>query len=304
MLPWGYIQAQRDIIRKRSFNPGWRFIRDSAPGAEQPGFDDSKWRVLDLPHDWSIEDLPDQAEGKTIGPFSKDSPGDAATGHTIGGTGWYRKAFTLTADEKGKLISVYFEGVYMETDVWVNGNHLGTHPYGYTSFYYDITKYCKPAGEPNVMAVRVMNNGKNSRWYSGSGIYRNVWLTITDPIHIEQWGVYITTPQVSNKSATVKTQVIILNEGSEKTDVKIRIRLLDASGKQVAQSESKSSIDANAKVEISGNSKVNTPALWSLNAPALYREEVAVLVNGKVRDVITTPFGIRSTDFNAEKALS
>ena len=299
----GYIQAQKNIIRKRSFDPDWRFIRDSISGAEQPGFDDSKWRVLDLPHDWSIEDIPEQVEGKTVGPFSKESPGDASTGHTIGGTGWYRKAFTLDADETGKLISVYFEGAYMETDVWVNGNHLGTHPYGYTSFYYDITKYCKPAGQPNVMAVRVVNKGKNSRWYSGSGIYRHVWLTVTDPLHIEQWGVYVTTPQVSNQSATVKTQVKILNERNVKADIKIRTRLLDAEDKQVAQSEATRSIDANSKVEISQNIKVNAPGLWSLGSPNLYRAEVAVIVNGKVRDITTTPFGIRSTGFNAENGF-
>ena len=257
----GYIEAQKNIMRKRSFDAGWRFTRDSVIGAEQAGFDDSKWRVLDLPHDWSIEDIPVQVEGKTVGPFSKDSPGDAATGHTIGGTGWYRKTFSLDTDETGKLISVYFEGAYMETDVWVNGIHLGTHPYGYTSFYYNITKYCKPAGQPNAMAVRVVNKGKNSRWYSGSGIYRHVWLTVTDPTHVEQWGVYVSTPQVSTQSATVKMQIKILNERNVKADIIVRTRLLDKEDKQVMQSETKSSIGANAKVEITQNSKVNAPRL-------------------------------------------
>ncbi|HEY4155501.1 MAG TPA: hypothetical protein VGM24_08735, partial [Puia sp.] len=215
----GCQQAEKKMDRTRSFNDGWRFTRDSVSGAEQPGFDDSKWRMLDIPHDWSIEDLPAQVDGKTTGPFSKESPGGAATGHTIGGTGWYRKTFTLQNEDGGKRISVYFEGVYMESDVWINGNHLGTHPYGYTSFYYDISKYCKPAGQPNILAVRVINNGKNSRWYSGSGIYRNVWLTVTRPLHIDPWGVYITSPEVSVDSAAVHVQTSILNEESRKQDI-------------------------------------------------------------------------------------
>src|SRR5438477_3490344 len=129
--------------RIRDFDSDWRFMRDSIAGAEQPGFDDSKWRVLDLPHDWSIEDLPEQIPGKTIGPFSKESEGalnGRSTGHVVGGTGWYRKTFTLDPASKNKLISVYFEGAYMETDVWVNGNYTGSHKHGYTSFYFDITK--------------------------------------------------------------------------------------------------------------------------------------------------------------------
>src|ERR1700730_4884571 len=215
-------QAQHSDIknRVRPFNSDWRFTKDSVRGTEAPGFDDSNWRILDLPHDWSIEDLPEQIPGKTIGPFSKESPGGMATGHTIGGTGWYRKTFTLGANDQNKLISVYFEGAYMETDVWLNGNHLGTHPYGYTSFRYDITKFCKPPGQPNVMAVRVVNKGKNSRWYSGSGIYRPVWLEVTNPLHIDNWGVYITTPRVSGQEALVKITTTVLNVTNKKKDIK------------------------------------------------------------------------------------
>lgn len=133
----------------RDFDADWHFIRDSVAGAEQPRFDDSKWRVLDLPHDWSIEDLPMQAADQTIGPFSKKSEGankGASTGHVVGGIGWYRKTFTLSSEDKNKIISIYFGGVYTETDVWVNGNYVGAHKHGYTSFYFDITKFCK-AGE-------------------------------------------------------------------------------------------------------------------------------------------------------------
>jgi beta-galactosidase len=303
LLLAGSLHAQ-NFTRTRSFNADWRFTRDSVtPGAEQPGFDDSKWRRLDIPHDWSIEDLPQQVEGKTIGPFSKESPGAAATGYTIGGTGWYRKTFILNEADKGKLISVYFEGVYMEADVWVNGNHLGKHPHGYTSFYYDITKYCKPAGLPNVIAVRVINKGKNSRWYSGSGIYRNVWLTVTSPLHIGQWGVYITTPEVSAKTATVKVQTTVLNEGRKKENMIIRTRLLDAKNKPIAHSELTVSVGVKGRAEVFQNMEVSEPEIWSPELPNLYRAEVSVLAGGAVKDFTSTPFGIRSIRFSAENGF-
>ena len=141
-------QASAFNDRVRDFDADWHFIRDSVAGAEQTGFDDSKWRVLDLPHDWSIEDLPGQIEGKVVGPFSQASEGannGASTGHVVGGTGWYRKTFTLSSDDKNKLISVYFEGAYTETDVWVNGSYAGSHKHGYTSFSFDISFISLPS---------------------------------------------------------------------------------------------------------------------------------------------------------------
>ena len=180
--------------RNKLFDADWRFVKDSAIDASVIAFDDSKWRVLDLPHDWSIEDLPNQTSDTIAGPFSKSSIGQSATGFTVGETGWYRKKFTTAKADEKKLFTIHFDGVYMNSDVWLNGHHLGNHPYGYTPFYYDLTPYLNPAGQENVLAVKVQNEGKNSRWYSGSGIYRHVWLTITNPVHVEQWGVYITTP--------------------------------------------------------------------------------------------------------------
>lgn len=297
------VQTEKNIARTRSFDLDWRFTRDSVAGAEQPGFDDSKWRELDLPHDWSIEDLPVQVEGKTVGPFSKDSPGAAATGHTIGGTGWYRKTFTLNVADTGKLLSVYFGGAYMETDVWVNGVYVGANRHGYTSFSFDITKFCKPAGQANTIAVRVVNRGKNSRWYSGSGIYRHVWLIITDPLHIDTWGVYVTTPKVSIRSATVKVEAKIQNEKNKKTDTKIRTRLLDAANHVVGQSEMVQSIEANGKINVSENIEISAPKIWSLNSPELYHAEVAIIEDGKIKDITTTQFGIRTLSFSAENGF-
>ena len=290
----------------RPFDADWRFIRDSVAGAEQPGFNDSKWRVLDLPHDWSIEDLPEQIPGKTIGPFSKESEGalnGGSTGHTVGGTGWYRKTFTLDSTDKNKLITVYFEGAYTETDVWVNGNYAGSHKHGYTSFYFDISKFCKPVSEKNVIAVRVMNKGKNSRWYSGSGIYRHVKLIVTNPLHIDTWGVYVTTPKVSADESIVKVISNISNGKNEKSNIIIRARLLDANEKSVATSETSSSVNANDKTQITQEIIIKSPKLWSPESPYLYKAEVTVFVNEHVEDMTTTNFGIRSISFSAESGF-
>ena len=293
--------------RVRDFDGDWHFIKDSIPGAEQIAFDDSKWRVLDLPHDWSIEDLPEQIPGKTIGPFSQASEGannGASTGHGVGGTGWYRKTFTLNPDDKDKLVSIYFEGAYTETDVWVNGNHVGEHKHGYTSFYFDITKFCNPAGKENLIAVRVVNRGMNSRWYSGSGIYRHVKLIVTNPLHIDQWGVQVTVPVVSGRESKVKVVTNISNEKKEKSDIKISTRLLDAYNKVVGESEKSSSISANDKIQAVQDITIKSPSLWSPDSPYLYRAEVTVSANGKAEDMTTSSFGIRSMTFSAENGFT
>ena len=140
--------------RSRNFDTGWLFLKDSIQGAELPGYNDSGWRKVDLPHDWSIEDLPNQSDS-VIGPFSIESAGGMSTGYFVGGTGWYRKHFTLSEEQKNKIIWINFDGVYMDCDIWLNGRHLGSHPYGYTPFNIDLTKYLNPVGEDNILAVRV-----------------------------------------------------------------------------------------------------------------------------------------------------
>jgi len=184
-------------LRTRLFDDNWRFKTDSIIDASSLSFDDSKWRVLDLPHDWSIEDLPNQTPDSISGPFSKAAVSQRDGGFLVGGTAWYRKHFVTEKASAGKQTYIQFDGVYMNADVWINGYHLGNHPYGYTSFYYNLTPYLKPAGQKNTIAVQVKNEGRNSRWYSGSGIYRHVWLTTVNSTHIQTWGTYITTPTVS-----------------------------------------------------------------------------------------------------------
>ena len=173
------LQAQHQAIL---FDSDWKFHRGGAQGAEQPGFDDSSWRNLDLPHDWSIEDLPG-----TNSPFNADAISQVNGGFTTGGTGWYRKTFILPEEQKNKRVVVLFEGIYMNSEIWINGQSVGNNPYGYTSFWFDITGKVK-FGSPNILAVKVRNEGENSRWYSGSGIYRHVWLKVIDPVHVSQWG--------------------------------------------------------------------------------------------------------------------
>jgi beta-galactosidase len=295
-------QAQNKQYRNLSFDSDWRFTKDSVAGAEKPAFNDFKWRVLDLPHDWSIEDVKQNKAGINIGPFSKESAGDASTGHTVGGTGWYRKTFTLNNDYKGKRISIYFQGAYMETDVWVNGYHAGDHKYGYTSFYFDITKYCR-VGKPNVIAVRVVNYGKNSRWYSGSGIYRHVQLIATDPVHIAQWGVYVTTPTVSSQSATVAIKTKILNETGKKTYISVETALLDKFGRTVGISAYNTLAEPDSSIDIPQTITIKAPKLWSLQSPNLYKARISVSVAGKVKDVLVTPFGIRKLSFSVDRGF-
>src|SRR5450432_464805 len=182
------------------FDDDWRFFRGDTVNAELENFDDASWRQLQVPHDWSIEEVPG-----TNSPFNPDVLNGVSIGFTTGGTGWYRKTFELPVQQKNKKIFIEFEGVYMNADVWINGEHLGNHPYGYTSFWYDITKHLKYGGK-NTIAVEVKNEGQNSRWYSGSGIYRHVWLQTTQPVHIAQWGQAITTPKVNTANAIIHVQ--------------------------------------------------------------------------------------------------
>jgi len=384
LLTGGVCGAQA-MPRTQSFDDGWRFYRGDVSGAETPGFDDSAWRTVDTPHDWSIEDLPplspsekadarldlsrgtwrfkagddpswkdvdlndadwrsvvtpanweehgqsqennvygwyrrrielpegfkgkdilidlgsiddcdetyvngeriggtgsfppnyssayDQprlytvsarllkADGTDviavrvfdgpgnggftgasapairIGPFDgRASQGQASTGWVVGGTGWYRKHFRLDDLSTDRQVEVLFDGVYMDTDVWLNGQHLGNHPYGYTSFSLDLTPYLNRGGD-NVLAVRVRNEGKNSRWYSGAGIFRHVWLTTTGPVRIPCWGLFVTTPLVSKQEATVRTIVDLVNAGGQTVEVVVKVQLLDPKGRIAARGQ-------------------------------------------------------------------
>jgi beta-galactosidase len=302
--------------RERSFDDGWRFFLGEAEGAERPDFDDRRWRLLDLPHDWSIEDLPARAETTAaaaiwdtnntpnrIGPFDADaSAGKNSTGFVVGGTGWYRKRFSLAPSKDRQRVEIRFDGVYMDTDVWLNGQRLGNHPYGYTSFTFDLTPHLKPNGE-NLIAVRVRNLGKNSRWYSGSGIYRHVWLTVTGDVRVPTWGVGVVTPSVTASAATVKITTAVENHSAAPRDVSVRIRVLDAGGVEVGKSEAARRVAANESAEVEQSITVNSPKLWSVKTPSLYRAEVTLVANRDVIDQTSTAFGIRTIEVDAERGL-
>ncbi|MEO8615243.1 MAG: glycoside hydrolase family 2 TIM barrel-domain containing protein [Luteolibacter sp.] len=431
--------------RERSFDSGWRFLRADAPGAEAPGFDDSGWRSLDVPHDWSIEDLPTggkspvpelpvvtgqwrfqkgdktewkvpvfddgkwqlvtlpdtwehhsdyqdynaygwfrrrleipaeckgkdfdlllgriddvdetflngkriggtgsfppdfstawseqrryrvpaslvrgdgsdmlavrvfdqsgnggifEAAAKTIrvGPFDPgQSQGAGYTGHVVGGTGWYRKHFKL--DEANKRVAVRFDGVYMNADVWINGQLLGNHPYGYTGFEFDLTPHLKPAGQENVIAVRVRNEGKNSRWYSGSGIYRHVWITGIDPVHVPASGMIVTTPEVSKERAVVKIASEIRNDAGAEASVEVHARVVNSKGEAVGTATSQLRLPGNEIRTVEHVLDLRSPKLWSPDSPELYLAEVAIVAAGRTLDRTSTRFGIRKIEVDAE----
>ena len=275
-----------DGERRQPFNDGWRFFKGEAGGAEQAAFDDSKWRDVRLPHDWAIE-----------GPFDpKLNPHTGAL--PISGTGWYRKAFTLPSNARGRYFSIEFDGAMSNSKVWLNGQELGGRPYGYSSFELDLTPHLKFGGAPNVLAVRLTPEDHSSRWYPGAGIYRNVWLTATGPVHVAHWGTYVTTPQVTDAQATVAVKVEIRNRGGQPAKVTLRTTVLDPSGKIVASNGTDGAIPANGTQTIAASLTVNEPQRWDVDHPHLYTLVTEVLDGKRVADRYTTPFGIRAIAFD------
>src|SRR5215208_1601552 len=233
-------QSQGGVVL---FDDDWRFYRGGVQGAESKEFDDSKWRRLDLPHDWGVEDLPGRGT-----PFDPSAISQVNGGFTVGGTGWYRKTFNVPDSDRGKRVRIQFDGVYMNAEVWLNGRRVGEHPYGYTSFWFDLTDKVNFGGA-NTLAVKVKNEGENSRWYSGSGIYRHVWLKTLDPVHVAQWGTYVTTPEVSESSAKVSLKTKVQNESDAAARVRVVTRILDPAGAEVARDEDDKSVEAKGSYE-------------------------------------------------------
>jgi len=273
---------------------GWRFHLGDLKDAQAPSFDDSGWRLLDLPHDWSIE-----------GEFNKDNPSGVSGGALPGGTGWYRKTFLLPGSVREKLAFIRFDGVYRKSEVWINGHSLGKRPYGYSSFEYELTPWLRYGGDRNVLAVKVDNAEQpNSRWYSGSGIYRNVWLTTTDSVFVDHWGTFVTTPEVSRDVAGVKvrTRVRSVMHGDQK--VTLRTVIVDGNGKEVARAVSEENIPGNSVHEFIQDALVRNPGLWSVDSPALYNVVSTVERGGHEGDRVETAFGIRSFAFDVTKGFS
>jgi beta-galactosidase len=288
----GALVQAYDGARGKSFNEGWKFYRGDASGAERPTFSDSAWTSVTVPHDWSV----------ALG-FSQSASGPS--GFMEGGVGWYRKTFPLDVSYAGKRILIEFDGVYMNSQVWINGTSLGTWPYGYTTLQYDLTPYVKTDGSNNVVAVRVDNKQPNSRWYTGSGIYRNVWLTVLNPVHIAFGGAFITTPMVSATSATVSVATEIENQSTSSASVKVVTTISDPSGTQVAtNTSSATNVAASGKGTATQSLTVSNPMLWSVDSPNLYQAKVELQVGDQTVDTYLVPIGLRSPKFDPSSGFS
>lgn len=269
----------------------WRFHLGDVDGASQSGYDDSGWRRLDLPHDWAVE-----------GDFSQANPSGVTGGALPGGVGWYRKTFIIDAADEGKRVSVLFEGSYMNTEVFVNGRPLGVRPYGYVSFGYDITPYIKWGGE-NVVAVRVDNSEQpNSRWYSGCGIYRSVYLVKTAPLHIARWGTYAYSV-VTGGNADLNVETTVENDTEKDAGIEIGLKLLDAGGETVAAVKYPAVAEAEKQTMSSTMLSVGNPHLWDTASPYLYRLVTDIYHSGNVIDSDTVRIGFRTVAFDAEKGF-
>jgi beta-galactosidase len=276
-----------------NFDASWRFHLGDVPAASQAAFDNAGWRALDLPHDWSIE-----------GPFSEKNPAGVAGGALPGGIGWYRKTFDVPATDRGKLLFIDFDGIYRDSEVWINGHYLGKRPYGYSSFRYELTPYLHFGGQSNVLAVRVDNSKQpNSRWYSGSGIYRHVWLVTTNPVHIAHWGTYVTTPLVSARHARVDMRTTIRNAKGQASAITLRTTVYDSAGRVVADTSSDARVPADSVLEITQQLSVPNPALWSPDSPVLYHVVSRVECGGRPCDDLSTPLGFRSFTFDVQRGF-
>jgi beta-galactosidase len=282
--------AQRQT---QNFDHAWRFHLGDVAGAEATAFDDAAWRALDLPHDWSIE-----------GEFSEQNPAGVAGGALPGGVGWYRKSFVVPRSDSGKLVFVEFDGVYRNSEVWINGQYLGKRPYGYSSFRYELPPQLRYGTERNVIAVRVDNSQQpNSRWYSGSGIYRHVRLVTTDPVHVDQWGTYITTPAASAESSRVTIRTTVRNERHGEQPVVLRTIVYDSAGKEVAAVSTAGRLLSDSATEIAQDLTIARPTRWSPERPYLYRAVSRVMCGNRACDSYTTPFGVRSFTFKADSGF-
>lgn len=300
------VQAQERTGRKL-FNDSWQFILDDKPEYSLPVVDTKEWETLSVPHDWSI-----------ALPFDSIR-GEGCTGYLLGGIGWYRKEFKPVVADNQRCY-LLFDGVYNRATIYLNGRKLGFHPYGYSPFYYDITKYLAPTGKPNQLAIRVDHSRyADSRWYTGSGIYRDVELLVVDKLHIPVWGTFIQLDKLTKKQATMKMAISLHNDYTEKKSGTLVTRILDQAGTQVQEVSNSFVIAGNKAVQVMRHSDkevlakdtytihqeiaIDKPHLWGIDAPYMYKAVTDVVVDGQVLESYTTPFGVRTFKFDAAKGF-
>jgi beta-galactosidase len=279
--------SAREVL---SFDRDWHFLKADAAGAEQNQFVDSAWRKLGLPHDWSIE-----------GPFAETNKTGGSGAFLPSGIGWYRKHFSLPEKFSGQRVAIEFDGVMQNSDVWINGFHLGHRPFGYVSFSYELAGHLNFGGQENILAVRADTSEQPaSRWYSGAGIYRHVRLVVTDPVHIAENGVFVTTPKVSAAETTVRIETSVTNETDSPREITVQTRLVAPDGKTVAAIESSQMVGNGAATKIEQQIIFPRPQLWNLDDPKLCHAVSEVRAGGKILDEQTTTFGIRDAHFEAD----
>ena len=285
--------AESDPPRIRgSFDFGWRFSRGDFPGAQNAEFSESNWKNVVLPHDWSIE-----------GPFDEKEPAGQSGGYLPTGIGWYRKRFHLPGSSKDKQLTIEFDGVYQNSEVWINGHYLGKRPYGYVPFFYDLTPHISFEAE-NVIAVKVDNSHQtNCRWYSGSGIYRRTWLLSTNKVHVAQWGAFVTSPRVSRDAATLQIKTTIKNDARNSAYCTLTTDVLDADGKIAQSANASQEVAANGEYEFVQQVTVMRPRLWSIGDFYLYKVRSSVREQNQVVDEYDTPIGIREAVFEADRGF-
>ena len=283
----GFSQQTRQTIL---FNDGWRFHKGDVPNGDKPTANDTDWKPVDLPHDWSIEE-----------PF--DEQWASATAYLPGGIGWYRKTFDVAPNLRSKNIFLYFDGVYKNSEVWINGHYLGKRPNGFTPFQYDITPHLAKTGK-NIVAVKADHTQfADSRWYTGSGIYRNVYLVATDPVHVDLWGVRFVTPEVTPQRATATVTVSVANQSGITKPIVVKSQLIDSKGKTVANAQQQVSVQAGKKTDATMSFAVTNPALWSTERPELYKLVVTLSANGKQLDNLAENVGFRFFRFDKDRGF-
>jgi beta-galactosidase len=282
----------RDIL---PLDDEWRFMQGDAPGAEQPGYDDSQWKTVRVPYDWSI-----------AGPFAETNLAGGAGAFLPSGAAWYRKRFALPPNDLGRRVFVQFDGVMQNSDVWINGMHLGHRPNGYVSFGYELPQSVLNVGggPANVLAVCADTSAQPaSRWYAGAGIYRHVRLVVTDPVHIAEDGVFVTTPKVSTTAATVQIETMVTNASPVSQEISVQTSLLAPDGEPVGSIESGQTLEAGAAATLEQSIIFSDPQLWNLEEPNLYRAVSKVHAGGLPVDEQTTTFGIRDAHFEADSGF-
>ncbi len=284
------IAKENDSVRSRtSMDKNWKFIQEDVVNGSNPDYDDKSWRELNVPHDWSIE-----------GEYAENHPAGRAGAYLPTGIGWYRKSLDIKNLSKENRYFIEFDGVYMNSDVWINSHHLGNRPYGYIGFAYDLTPFLKE-GE-NTIAVKVDHSlAPSGRWYTGSGIYRHVWLTKTSNIYIPQWGTFVTTPEVSKKEAKVSLQIDILNKTNSATKLSVKSSIINNSNTTVATSNS--DIEIKDSVRVVQNFTITKPKLWSPASPNMYTVKTDIYNEGILVDTYTTPLGVRKVEVRGSKGF-